>query len=302
MSTPLFSAVTDYIECHGGGEGFYELPMEGAHIIRSFHQVDANHGLYRPSLCVAVQGGKEFLSGSETFRYGTMQGLIISMDTPAAGRIVAASADKPFIGLTVGLDATILRDVLNQLDHPPEVPRGGETTVFVADIDEALADCLTRLVRLTERPEAIPVLYTSILREIYFWLLTGPHGGEVCRQALPETHVARISRAIWLLRENFTQSLPVEQLASAAGMSNSSFHHHFKSLTSMTPLQFQKQLRLLEARRLMLSDAFNVTDAAYRVGYESVSQFSREYSRAFGTAPKRDSMGFRLQLNELAPA
>ena len=302
MSTQLLSAVTDYIEAHGGGEGFYPLPMEGTHILRSFQQVEANHGLYRPSLCVVVQGGKEFLSGDETFQYGTMQGLIISMDTPACGRIVAASPDKPFIGVTVGFDAAILRDVLNQLDNPPEIPRGEGSTVFVADIDGALADCLTRLVRLTERPEAIPILYPSILREIYFWLLTGPHGGEVCRQALPETHLARISRAIWLLRENYTQSLPVEQLASAAGMSSSSFHHHFKSLTSMTPLQFQKQLRLLEARRLMLSDAFNVTDAAYRVGYESVSQFSREYSRAFGTAPKRDSMGFRLHLTEPAHA
>lgn len=302
MSAALLKTVTAFVDGHGGGEGYFPLPMSGVHILRSFHQVDANHALYRPSLCVVVQGGKQFLVGDKTLDYGAMQGLVVSMDVPARGRIIAANPEEPFVGVTVDFDSAILRDVLSHLDKPPAAPPREGPAMFVADIGEPLAECIVRLVKLTATPQAIPVLYPAILREIYFWLLTGPYGGEVCRQALPETHVARISKAISLLREHYTQALPVERLASAAGMSNSSFHQHFKSLTSMTPLQYQKQLRLLEARRLMLSDALTVSDAAYRVGYESVSQFSREYSRAFGVAPKRDTTSLRSHTLEPIPA
>lgn len=302
MPSSLLSAVTTFIESQGGGEGYFPLPMAGAHVLRSFHHVEANHALYRPSLCVVVQGEKQFLVGDDTLQYGTMQALVVSMELPACGRIIAASPDQPFIGVTVDFDPAILRDVLNSLDTPPVAANRDGPAMFVADIGEALADCIARLVKLAETPQAIPVLYPSILREIYYWLLTGLHGSAICRLALPETHLARIAKAIWLLRENYAETLPVERLASTAGMSASSFHQHFKALTAMSPLQFQKQLRLLEARRLMLSDAVNVTDAAYRVGYESASQFSREYSRAFGIAPKRDTLSMRNPVIEQIPA
>ncbi|QQR38708.1 AraC family transcriptional regulator [Devosia rhizoryzae] len=293
MSAALLDAVSAFVASEGGGEGYFPMPMAGVHVLRSFHEVEANHALYRPSLCVVVQGGKQFLYGDLQLDYGTMQALVVSMDMPATGRIVAASADEPFIGVTIDFDPAVLRDVLEHLDTPPALPTGEAPAMFVEDISTALADTIARLVRLAETPQAIPVLYPAIQREIYFWLLTGPHGREICRLALPETHLTRIAKAIKMLREQYSKALPVELLASAAGMSNSSFHQHFKALTSMTPLQYQKQLRLLEARRLMMSDAFTVSDAAYRVGYESVSQFSREYSRAFGTAPKRDSTKLR---------
>lgn len=302
MSAELLAAVTDFVDSHGGAQGYYPLPMSGVHVLRSFQQVDANHALYRPSLCVVVQGGKQFLVGDRQVDYRAMQGLIVSMDLPACGRIVSASPDAPFIGLTVEFDTAIIRDVLDHLEEPPTALEKDGSAFFVADIEDALARCLVRLVRLAETPQAIAVLYPSILREIYYWLLTGPHGSAVCRLALPETHLSRIAKAIWLLREHYTEPLPVVRLAAAARMSASSFHHHFKALTGMTPLQFQKQLRLLEARRLMLSDALAVADAAYRVGYESASQFSREYSRAFGQAPKRDTMTLRAGQAEPVPA
>jgi AraC-like DNA-binding protein len=143
---------------------------------------------------------------------------------------------------------------------------------------------------MLETPGATAALYPAITREICFWLLTGPHGAEVCKLTLPGSHTLRIAAAIGHLRDNFTRSVRVEELAQTAGMSTSSFHQHFKALTSMTPLQYQKQLRLLEARRLMLTDGANVSSAAYQVGYESASQFSREYSRMFGAAPKRDAI------------
>jgi transcriptional regulator GlxA family with amidase domain len=151
-----------------------------------------------------------------------------------------------------------------------------------------LTDCMLRLVRLLDLPQAVPVLFPAIMREICFWLLTGENGGEVCKLALPDSHTRRIASAIYLLRDNFTRAIRVRELADAARMSVSSFHEHFKALTSMTPLQYQKQLRLLEARRLLLAGGLSVSGAAYRVGYESASQFSREYSRMFGGAPRLD--------------
>lgn len=296
MTSPLLRAVTEFVDSQGGGEGYFPLPMTGAHVIRAFREVEANHSLYRPSLCVVVQGEKQFLVGDESLHYGTMQALVVSVDLPACGRIIAASPELPFLGVTIEFDPAVLRDVLNSIDDPPRISDRDGPAMFIADVEAALADCIVRLVGLAANPRAMPVLYPAILREIYYWLLTGPHGNDICRLALPETHLARVAKAIWLLRENFAQALPVERLASTAGMSLSSFHHHFKTLTSMSPLQFQKKLRLLEARRLLLSDAVTVTDAAYRVGYESTSQFSREYSRAFGVPPKRDSMNLRADV------
>lgn len=138
------------------------------------------------------------------------------------------------------------------------------------------------------------------MREICYWLLSGPHGGQLCNLTLPESNIERVAKAIYLLHANFAQTLRVEKLADVARMSPSSFHQHFKALTSMTPLQFQKQLRLLEARRLMVAEAANVAEAAYQVGYESASQFSREYSRTFGAAPKQDVLNQRRLYREFA--
>lgn len=160
--------------------------------------------------------------------------------------------------------------------------------VFVTDFDGPLADCVQRAIRLLDTPRAIPVIAPMIMREIGYWLLTGAHGGEVAKLVLANGHVERVVSAIHDLRNRFTETVRVEELASVAQMSLSAFHRQFKALTSMTPLQYQKQLRLLEARHLMLTGAANAEAAAYRVGYESPSQFSREYARMFGAPPRRD--------------
>lgn len=246
--------------------------------------------LYRPSLCVVLRGAKELYLGDDRLTYGEMECLVVSVEVPAKGRIVEASADTPYLGVTVDFDVAMLRDVLEQLDEPPE-PEGREgLCAFVVKVDEQLSDCLARLVRMASTPKGIPILYPSVMRDICYWLLTGPYGGCLARMALPESSIERVVKAIGRLHTNFAQTLRIEQLAETAGMSPSSFHQHFKALTSMTPLQFQKQLRLLEARRLMMSEAASVTEAAYQVGYESASQFSREYSRTFGIAPKKDAL------------
>jgi AraC-like DNA-binding protein len=237
-----------------------------------------------------LQGAKEIILGEDTLRYGAMECLAVGMTLPATGHIVEASPDAPYTGLTLELDVAMIRDVLGQLDAPPAPPANSSPCLFVRRVDEALAECVLRLLRMCETPKAVPILFPSVMREICYWLLTGPNGGELCKLAEPESNAARVAKALHLMHEDIARTLRTEELAEVARMSLSSFHQHFKAMTSMTPLQFQKQLRLLEARRLMVMEDANVAEAAYQVGYESASQFSREYSRMFGVAPKRDVM------------
>jgi transcriptional regulator GlxA family with amidase domain len=175
-----------------------------------------------------------------------------------------------------------MREVMEWLDNPPA---GGDLGcgVFVTDFDRPLADCTFRMVRLLRTPKAIPVLYPAIMREICYWLLTAPHAGEVARMTLSNSHAQRMINAIHVLRDRLAEPVRIDELATVAQLSAPAFHRQFKVLTSMTPLQYQKRLRLLEARRLMVSGPVNVEMAAFQVGYESPSQFSREYSRMFGT-------------------
>ncbi len=290
VPSSLLEAVNAYIEAHGGGQGLFPTPIAGFNIVCSFKERMRMRQVYKPSLCVVVQGAKEITLGEDTLRYGTMECLAVGMTLPATGCIVEASADRPYTGVNIELDVAMIRDVLERLETPPIPSANPGPCLFVRSVDESLADCVLRLLRMCETPKAIPILFPSIMREICYWLLTGPNGGELCKLAEPESNAARVAKALYLMHEDVARTLRVEQLAEAARMSPSSFHQHFKAMTSMTPLQFQKQLRLLEARRLMVTEDTNVTEAAYQVGYESASQFSREYSRMFGVAPKRDVM------------
>lgn len=294
MSSPLLAAVTAYVEARGGGQGLFPTPMSGVNIIRSFQDMMPMRRIYRPSLCVVLQGAKQILFGQDTLDYGAMECLVVSMELPATGRIAKASPSEPFIGITIDFNVAMIREVLEQLGPSSVTDAGPGPCVFVGQVDEPLAECVLRLVRMADTPKAVPILYPSVMREICYWLLSGPHGGGIRKLALPETQTERVAKAIYFLRDNFTRTLRVEQLAETARMSPSSFHQHFKALTSMTPLQYQKQLRLLEARHLMVSDALGVAEAAFRVGYESASQFSREYSRMFGAAPKRSVMSLKI--------
>ena len=297
MSPDLIDVVRNYTDARGGADGLFTTAIDGLSLIRSSRETVPNHIIYKPSLCIVVQGGKQIMFGDDVFDYAAMQALVISVELPVLGRVTQASAAKPFLGIIIEFDVGVLREILEQLDTPPKPAGDLGLGVFVADFDGPLADCVLRVVRMLDTPKAIPVLYPSIMREICFWLLTGTNAGEVCKLALPDSHTQRIAEAIHILRNQFSRAVRVEELAVAARMSPSTFHQHFKMLTSMTPLQYQKQLRLLEARRLMMSDAANVETAAYQVGYESPSQFSREYSRMFGTPPKRDVAALKIMVS-----
>jgi len=249
-------------------------------------------------MCIVAQGAKWATFGGDRLEYRAGQALVIGVETPSIGQVVEASPGEPCLVLAFELDTAILREVAEALAQPPR--SGGEPGrgVLVTDFQGPLADCALRLVRLLDTPEAIPMLYPVIMREIAYWLLTGPHGGDIARLTLASSPSQPVIRALHALRQRFRESVRMGDLAAMAGLSISAFHRHFKALTAMTPLQYQKQLRLLDARRLMISQAVNVETACYQVGYESPSQFSREYGRMFGVSPKRDAMAMQAALLE----
>jgi AraC-like DNA-binding protein len=287
MMDELAEALLRYTDSQPGDSPF-ATPVDGLGIMRSDQPKPPSHMISRPALCIVAQGAKWAMFGGNRLEYRAGQALVIGVETPSIGRVVEASAGEPCLVLAFELDLAIMRRVADDLDTPPKASGEPCRGVFVTDFQGPLADCALRLARLLITPEALRVLYPGILREICYLLLTGPHGGEVARLVLRNSPSERVVRALHSLRSHFRDTVRIEELAALSRMSVSAFHRQFKALTSLTPLQYQKQLRLLEARRLMVSRGLNVETAAFAVGYESPSQFSREYARLFGAPPKRD--------------
>ena len=287
MLSGLVEAVRRYTETQTG-ESPFRTSIAGVIILRSDHQKLPNHLIFKPALCITVQGAKWAIFGDQQFHYGAGQALVVSVEMPALGTVSEASPTEPYLGVILEFDLAVMRQVMDELNTPPEASTGVGRGVLVTNFDGPLEDCALRMVRLLDTPAAIPVLYPAIMREICYWLLTGPHGSDVVKMTLTNSHTYRVISAIHFLRDRFAETVRIENLASIAQMSPSAFHRQLKAITSMTPLQYQKQLRLLEARRLLVSDSINVETAAFQVGYESPSQFSREYSRMFATSPRRD--------------
>ncbi len=295
MLEQLAAAMRRYTDHHVGTSP-YGTPIEDLVILRSNYPKPPAHRMSRPAMCIVAQGAKWATFGENRLEYKAGEALVVGVDVPSSGCVIEASPDKPCLVLAFGLDMAIMRSVAAGLEAPPKPSGTVGRGVFVTDFQGPLADCALRLVQLLDRPTATPALYPLIMREICYWLLTGPHGGEVMRMSLANAPPQRVIRAISALRERFAEAVRIEDLAAIAQMSPSSFHRQFKALTELTPLQYQKQIRLLEARRLMISHAVNVEAAAFEVGYESPSQFSREYARMFGAPPKRDIKRTRASL------
>lgn len=292
VSATLLDAISSYVAAHGGPDAVSATPVREITIMCSIEARLPFRKIYKPSLCFVVQGAKRIELEDEAFDYGAGSALAVSVELPGFGSVTTASRAQPFLGMTIEFDIAIIREVLEQMPTPPK-PSGERLGVFVERLSRPAQDCIERLVRLFDQPEAVPVLYPSIIRELYYWLLTGPNGREICKIARSDSHTQRIAEAIYRMRQDISRPMSIEEMAKAAHMGVSSFHRHFKTLTSMTPLQYHKQLRLLEARRIMVAEAVNVTSAAFHVGYESPSQFSRDYARLFGVAPKRDAMALK---------
>jgi AraC-like DNA-binding protein len=272
-----------------GGENPFVTDVAGLWLLRADYEKPPSHTISRPSLCVVAQGAKQTSFGGQRYDYRAGQALVVSVALPSVGRVLSATRDEPFLGAVIELDLAVLHEIAAGLEAAA-APQGEPVrSVFVRNFDGPLADCVLRLVRLLDTPSAIRALAPMIQREICYWLLTGPQGREVARATLENSPASGLLHALRCLRDRYADPVRVADLASLAGMSASAFHRQFKQLTAMTPLQYQKQLRLLEARRLMASEAANVQTAAFAVGYESASQFSREYARMFGAPPKRDA-------------
>ncbi len=290
MLDPLIRALSDRLDALGGGEGPHPTAIGSLILFRSTRPSDPLPALYEPAFCVVAQGAKRVLLGDRVHDYRAGQYLLVKVGLPLVGRVTRASPAEPYLGLALGIDLALLREVVDQLDAPPATPEGG-SGIFVGDLEGEPIDCAVRLLRLLETPGAIPVVYPAIARELYYWLLTGPDGASLAALAAPGGHARAIGLAIRAIREGLPTPVPTDRLAAIAGMSPSSFHAHFKALTAMSPLQYQKRLRLLEARRLLMTRAANASGAALQVGYASPSQFNRDYHRMFGAPPGRDRAG-----------
>ncbi len=281
-----------------GRHGTIETAIDGMAILRSDHPRPPTHMIFQPALCIVAQGAKWAAFGGDRLEYRAGQALVIGVDTPSIGRVVEAEPGRPCLVLAIELDLATMRSVAEELDPPPRVSGGPGRGVFVTDFGGPLADCALRLVRLLDTPAAIAALRPGIVREMCYWLLVGPHGGDIARLALANTAPERVVRAMHSLRRRFREAVRVGELAAIAHMSVSAFHRQFKALTSLSPLQYQKRLRLLEARRLMAAGAVSAATASVEVGYESPSQFSRDYARLFGAPPRRDTVRVRAMLRD----
>ncbi|MEH1869258.1 MAG: AraC family transcriptional regulator [Nostoc sp.] len=272
----------------GKGDGFHKTAIEQLEFQRESSASTSLQGVCEPIFAILVQGKKEALLGEETYRYGAAQYLVVSVDLPLSAFIVEATPEQPYLGFKLNLDPRQLCDIITAQTNLIEEKKNSVRGLFVSTVDAPLLDCAMRLTWLLDTPQDIPILAPMIIREIYYRLLMGEQSEAVRQIATSGSNMQRIAEVIKLIKADFTKPMRVEELAGQASMSSSSFHHHFKKVTSMSPLQYQKQLRLLEARRLMLAENSDAANAAYQVGYESPSQFSREYSRMFGAPPIRD--------------
>ena len=271
----------------GKGNGVHKTAIPQLELMRE-SILSGMCGVVKPTLAIMVQGKKEVLLKEETYQYGTAQYLVVSVNLPLRAFIVEATPDKPYLGFKLNLDPAQLCDILNQIQGSTGKPQNSTRGLFVSDADALLIDCAIRLTKLLDIPQDIPFLAPLIIREMYYRLLIGEQSKAVRYIATFGSNMQRVAKAIARIEADYTKSLRVEKLAQQVNMSSASFHRHFKKVTSMSPLQYQKQLRLLEARRLMLAEDADAAMAAYQVGYESPSQFNREYSRMFGAPPIKD--------------
>jgi AraC-like DNA-binding protein len=289
----LLQTVRRHADSLAQGDGIVATIIPGFNLARALGPSDLLHAMAQPHVVIVVQGAKLVTMGAQAFAFSAGESLLVAADVPTVSQVTRASPAAPYYSLALQLDAALIADLAGRMD---DAAPADTAPIRVDPTAREVADAALRLVRLLDRPEAAPVLQDQLRREMHYWLLAGRHGHAIRQLGLPDGQVRRIARAVALLRADYARPLPIERLAAEAGMSPSSFHQHFRSVTSLSPLQFQKQLRLIEARRLMLARGLSSSNAAFAVGYESVSQFTREYGRLFGASPVRDVKAARERM------
>jgi AraC-like DNA-binding protein len=288
-SEPDVVRLAGLISAYAPHDGIFELHISGVHAVRrSRMNTELVHAMAEPALCLVAQGAKSVILGDEVYEYDASRMIAFSVDLPVTAQVTRASYSEPFLALRLDLDPHKIAELVLKV-YPHGLPRVHENRgIYVAQVNVSIINAATRLLELMAEPGDAELLAPLVIDEILIRVLRSPIGVRVAQIGLGESSVHGIAKAVSWLRTNFSQPMKVEELAELAHMSVSSFHQHFKSVTSMSPLQFQKVLRLQEARRLMLSTMMDASNASSHVGYVSASQFSREYSRFFGCAPTKD--------------
>jgi AraC-like DNA-binding protein len=279
------------------GEGRTHTALSGVSVICSPTITEPLGDVIEPTLSVIAQGAKETELNGRTFTYGPAQFLVVSVELPVIGHITQATVEEPFLAVVLELRpdriAALLLETAPAVTARPDTVDATPAGIAVSDASPALIDAIGRLLALLDAPEDIGALAAGVEREVLWRLLTGPQGTTVRQIGLADSRLAHLARAIRWIRGHYSETLRVEQLAALATMSVSSFHRHFRAVTSMTPIQYQKQIRLREARARLLAEPGDVTGVGFAVGYDSPSQFSREYRRMFGVPPSRDALVLR---------
>lgn len=268
-------------------------PLPGLHLGRASCSQGKVHSILEPSLCIVAQGSKEVVLGGSRYVYDPAHYLLATVDLPRFSCVLEAAPDRPYLSLSLTLTPSLVGAVIVEMDRTPPPRPVDVRAIDVSPLDVDLQDAILRLVRLLNTPAEAHMIMPLIMREVICRLLMGKQGARLRHLAVVGGNTSHISRAVERLRQDFDQPLRVEQLARELGMSVSGFHHHFKAVTALSPLQFQKRLRLQEARRLMLGEGLDAASAAYRVGYHDASHFSREYKSLFGDPPMRDVQRLR---------
>ncbi|HAS6762220.1 AraC family transcriptional regulator [Vibrio parahaemolyticus] len=279
-----------------GDANQYDTPISGLRFSRWTTPTPPTSYTHNPSICLIAQGRKRILLGEESFIYDANHFLISSVDLPIIANIIEASEEQPYLGLIMELDLTEISQLIVDSELAFTQSKEAQKGIAVGELSESLLDAFVRLAELLDEGQNIKILAPIIKREIFYRLLMSEQGTRLHQIVTAGSHSHQIAKAIDWLKNNFVKPLSVGDLASYTGMSKSSFYTHFRSMTSMTPLQFQKKLRLSEARRLMLTENLDAMAATFKVGYESPSQFSREYSRLFGAPPSKDIKSLRENL------
>ena len=280
----------ELVECVGQAmrEDGTANPLQGLHLQRNSSPRVSVHGLYGPALCLVAQGSKEVLVGEDRYRHDPAHYLLITVELPVVSWVLEASREQPYLSLHLDLDMALVRSMAAEAEFSSRQGPAQVRALNTGALDAGLLDAVVRLVRLLEAPVEAKVLAPLITREITYRLLRGERGSQLRRMADQDGDGHYIARAAEQLRKNLDQPLRVGDVARGLGMSVSSFHSHFKAAIGLSPLQFQKRMRLQEARRLMLYEALDAAGAGYQVGYDDAGHFSREYKSLFGVPPKKD--------------
>jgi AraC-like DNA-binding protein len=294
----LCAQLAGLLERRTGSDGGHETAVPELTLWRFSNPTEPAQVIQQPAVYVVVQGRKQVTVGDETYVYDPSQYLAVSLELPAVGHVVEARPDAPYLCLTLRVDPRELAALLVETGRPAPHDDHDGRALFVSALEAPLVDGLLRLVRLLDAPQDIPVLAPLVLRELHYRLLQGEQQGRLAEMAIGDGRLRRVAGAIAWIKEHYAEPLQIEALAKRVNMSPSALHGHFRAVAGVSPIQYQKRLRLQEARRLLVSDATSAEAVAYEVGYASASQFSREYVRLFGQPPRRDAERMRADTSE----